>query len=185
MLPGQPGPAPAAARKPPAAALPLGPQWNLPVATTLLVASPIPSARFGLVGPYHRGGGYGAERPGTLTSRDRRDAPPHSMQWAGRAVPSPSGGGLGRGVRTRPLRELLTWCAQWAGRASPTRSGGSRELGIWTRPLISGETEELNVVSPCGAQWAYRVVLSQTRGGWGGASGHFPLARPERRERSA
>lgn len=33
--------------------------------------------------------------------------PASSMQWAARAVPSPSGGGLGRGVRTRPLSELL------------------------------------------------------------------------------
>lgn len=83
------------------------PAMEAPSGDERVVASPIPSARFGFVGPHHRGRGYGAERPDILPSRDRRDAPPHSMQWAGRAVPSRSGGGLGRGVRTRPLSELL------------------------------------------------------------------------------
>lgn len=155
LLPEKPGPAQAAARKPPAAALPLRPQW------TLLVASPSLELAMGLSGRTiaDRGGRGGA--PGTASllgsrlprARAECHAPPRCRRWARRAVPSRLRGRPGRGVRTRPLDEVPAWRAQWAGRASPTRSGGGRDRGIWTRPLSAGEKPELNVGSPC-AQWA-------------------------------
>lgn len=57
VAPGQPGPAPAAARKPPAAALPLRPQWTVPGAPTRIAAS-LSRARDGLAGPHHSGRGW-------------------------------------------------------------------------------------------------------------------------------
>lgn len=167
MLPGQPGPAPAAARKPLAAGFPLRPLWNVPGARAPLVASPSLVRTMGLSDRtiVERGDGGGASGPasflgpqgpsaGAVTPRLTARSGPVGMYHRGQ------GEDIGGASGTRPLRDLPLEVRNGLAGLHHHGTREDRGQGIWTRPLSAGETYGLHVGSPCGTQWTCRAAPS-------------------------
>lgn len=105
---------------------------------------------------------------------------PASLQAMGRSGRTTAVTGEALGGASGHAPSVNSPLAVRSGRGGPHQreAGEAGNWGIWTRPLIAGETRELNVVSPRGAQWSYRALPSPTRGGGAGLPDTSPWRDP-------